>query len=104
MSYFSVKTMCGISDLRIWPHFGLILLLLASFFGLLAKADSKASSGGGGIRKFLHISDIHLDINYQENGDESQYCRKVSSYFEKKTNKYHVTVGYNRLKTVLQKN
>ena len=77
--------MCGISDLRIWPHFGLILLLLASFFGLLAKADSKASSGGG-IRKFLHISDIHLDINYQENGDESQYCRKVSSYFEKKNN------------------
>ena len=76
--------MCGISDLRIWSHFGLILLLLASFFGLLAKADSKASSGGGGIRKFLHISDIHLDINYQENGDESQYCRKVSSYFEKK--------------------
>ena len=75
--------MCGIADLRIWPHFGLILLLLASFFGLLAKADSKASSGGGvGIRKFLHISDIHLDINYLENGDESQYCRKVSSCFE----------------------
>ena len=94
--FFSVKTMCGISDLRIWPHFGLILLLLASFFGLLAKADSKASSGGS-IRKFLHISDIHLDINYQENGDESQYCRKVSLYFEKS---YVIVPCYNWVQLV----
>ena len=75
--------MCGISALKI--------LLTLTFFGL-TKVDSKSS----GIRKFLHISDIHYDINYKENGDDSrgQWCHKVCMICE--------TLKYNGLNLVLK--
>ena len=59
--------MCGIRTLK--------TLLILAFFGL-SKADTKP----GGIRKFLHFSDIHLDTYYLENGEDSNYkmCRQVS--------------------------
>jgi len=29
-------------------------------------------------RKFLQVSDIHLDLNYKEDGNEAKFCREVS--------------------------
>ena len=52
------------------------ILLILAFFGL-GKADTTKSSECSVCRTFLHISDIHLDIHYQEGGDESEMCRQV---------------------------